>query len=61
MSIDRTRIEQVMNNLLQNAVEHTTEGGHIDVSVAESDETVSVTVADTGEGIPSEDSTPRVR
>ena len=55
VSIDRTRIEQVMNNLLQNAVEHTTEGGRIDVSVAESDETVSVTVADTGEGIPSED------
>ena len=44
-----------MNNLLQNAVEHTTEGGRIDVSVAESDETVLVTVADTGEGIPSED------
>ena len=55
VSIDRTRIEQVMNNLLQNAVEHTTEGGRIDVSVGESDETVSVTVADTGEGIPSED------
>ena len=55
VSIDRTRIEQVMNNLLQNAVEHTTEGGRIDVSVAESDDTVSVTVADTGEGIPSED------
>ena len=55
VSIDRTRIEQVMNNLLQNAVEHTTEGGRIDVSVAESDETVSVTVADTGEGITSED------
>ena len=55
VSIDRTRIEQVMNNLLQNAVEHTTEGGRIDVSVAEFDETVSVTVADTGEGIPSED------
>ena len=54
VSIDRTRIEQVMNNLLQNAVEHTTEGGRIDVSVAESDETVSVTVADTGEGISSE-------
>ena len=55
VSIDRTRIEQVMNNLLQNAVEHTIEGGRIDVSVAESDETVSVTVADTGEGISSED------
>ena len=54
VSIDRTRLEQVMNNLLQNAVEHTTEGGRIDVSVAESDKTVSVTVADTGEGIPSE-------
>lgn len=55
VEIDRTRIEQVMNNLLQNAVTHTPHGGRIDVLIAEEGETVSVSVADTGEGIPNEE------
>ncbi len=54
VNIDRTRIEQVMNNLLQNAVEHTPAGGRIDISVQEAQETISVIVADTGEGIADE-------
>jgi len=55
VNIDRTRIEQVMSNLLQNAITHTPAEGRIDVAIEESEETVSVTVADTGEGIPGED------
>ena len=55
VDIDRTRIEQVMSNLLQNAITHTPGEGRIDVIIEESEEAVSVTVADTGEGIPSDD------
>ena len=55
VDIDRTRIEQVMSNLLQNAITHTSAAGRIDVAIEESEEAVSVTVADTGEGIPSDD------
>lgn len=55
VNIDRTRIEQVMSNLLQNAIAHTPAAGRVDVAIEEGEETVAVTVADTGEGIPSDD------
>ena len=59
VQMDRTRIEQVMNNLLQNAATHTPAGGRIDITIEAATDFVSVSVADTGEGIPSED-LPRV-
>lgn len=55
VKLDRMRIEQVMSNLLQNAIAHTPAGGKIDVTMRGTDQAVCVTVADTGEGIPSED------
>ena len=50
--VDRRRITQVVGNLLDNAMFHTPEGGFVTVSVASDESKVTVTVADTGEGIP---------
>ncbi len=48
---DATRIEQVIVNLLQNAIKYTPEGRHIDVSVACVEDEAVLCVADTGDGI----------
>ena len=56
VEMDGTRISQVVNNLLENAIIHTPEGGSVTVSAGESDDgMVRVAVADTGTGIQSED------
>ena len=52
VSVDRRRIEQVLNNLLSNAHKFTPRGGHIQVSVREREEAVEVSVQDDGPGIP---------
>ena len=54
MAFDRTRIAQVVGNLLDNAVRHTPTGGTVTVSAAVQESGASVTVADTGEGIPAD-------
>jgi signal transduction histidine kinase len=51
---DRARVEQVLRNLVSNAVRFTARGGQITVTVAGQGSQVSVAVADTGIGIPSE-------
>ncbi len=53
LPLDRTRIRQVLLNLLANAARHT-EHGTITVSAALREAEVVVTVADTGVGIPEE-------
>lgn len=51
---DLGMIERVLTNLLDNAIRHTPEHGSVSVELAEHDGAVSVTVSDTGPGIPPE-------
>ena len=52
ISCDAARIQQVMWNLLGNAVKFTPENGRIDFEIARSGDWVVIQVRDTGEGIP---------
>jgi signal transduction histidine kinase len=54
VSVDPERIGQVLRNLLSNAVAHTPPGGKIDVTARAGQDEVSVSVRDTGTGIPAE-------
>jgi len=49
---DAARLEQVVYNLLNNAVKYSPDGGPIRVGVARQDTAVTVAVTDTGIGIP---------
>jgi heavy metal sensor kinase len=51
--LDGTRIRQAVGNLLDNALRHTPAGGSITVRASRSGGTLSITVADTGEGFAS--------
>ncbi len=53
--IDRTRISQVLGNLLENAVRHSSSGGEVNVVAGVPEGRVVVTVADGGDGIAPED------
>jgi signal transduction histidine kinase len=52
---DAGRLQQVLGNLLDNALRHTPADGSICLSAAPWDDNVRIQVADTGEGIPPED------
>ena len=52
IEVDPARIRQVIGNLLSNAVRHTPSGGSVKVAVGSASDQVTVTVTDTGEGIP---------
>jgi len=54
IEVDAARIRQVIGNLLSNAIRHTPSGGSVQVDVGSAPEHVTVTVTDTGEGIPPE-------
>ena len=51
---DRDDIKTLIDNLLENAVRYTPEGGVIDVSIANDGDDIVVEVRDTGPGIPVE-------
>ena len=52
---DRRRLEQVMMNILGNAIKYTPDGGHIRVTAGTLDDIVWMEVSDNGIGIPEKD------
>jgi len=52
---DRARIEQVLMNILSNAIKYTPDGGLIEISAGGGDGWVWVSIKDNGIGIPKED------
>ncbi|SES81357.1 two-component system, OmpR family, sensor histidine kinase ResE [Oceanobacillus limi] len=55
LSCDPDRVEQVFTNLIDNAIRHTEESGYVKVTVENTKEEFSVSVEDSGSGIPEED------
>ncbi|MFB2892142.1 response regulator [Aerosakkonemataceae cyanobacterium BLCC-F50] len=51
---DSDRIRQILSNLISNAIKYSPNGGEVNISVAERETEVVVTVADRGMGIPPE-------
>ena len=51
---DRTALEQILLNLVENALRHTPEGGRIAIETTPAENGVQVIVKDTGSGIPPE-------
>jgi signal transduction histidine kinase len=54
LQLDPQRVEQILGNLLSNALHHTPEGGQITLALAANPGGVSLSVRDTGPGIPAE-------
>ena len=59
IAADRRRLAEVLQNLLDNAIQYTPSGGKIKVSAVSDGEEVTFTVSDTGIGIPKVDQ-PRI-
>lgn len=52
VDMDKDRIEQVILNVISNAIKYTTEGGRIDIDALKMDKSAVITVTDNGMGIP---------
>jgi signal transduction histidine kinase len=57
--LDPQRFQQVIGNLIDNALRYSPEGSSIDISIIHQDNTIKITIADMGSGIP-EDELPYV-
>jgi two-component system, OmpR family, sensor histidine kinase ResE len=55
ISFDPDRIEQVLTNLIDNAIRHTPKGGSVKLSVTSEDKGIMIRVKDSGSGISEED------
>ncbi|MBN1284142.1 MAG: HAMP domain-containing histidine kinase [Anaerolineae bacterium] len=55
LHVDPVRIGRALTNLLSNALRHTPAGGRVTVVTTCEDDAVTITVQDTGEGVPPED------
>lgn len=53
--MDSDRIEQVLTNLIDNAIRHTAENGYVKVKLEDSNNGFEIQVKDNGSGIPEED------
>lgn len=51
LTADRSRIRQVLANLLDNAIKYTPSGGRIDIEASRREKEVEITIKDTGVGI----------
>jgi signal transduction histidine kinase len=55
VSADKSRIAQVLDNLVSNAVKFTNGGGNVTVTLAEDGDSVQLVIADTGIGVPADE------
>lgn len=55
LDMDEAKIEQVINNLISNAVEHSPEGGEVVIAISKAGDEIRLCVKDSGPGISSED------
>jgi two-component system sensor histidine kinase ResE len=55
LTMDPDRIEQVLTNLIDNAIRHTPKGGEVKVTVTKLPNFIKMSVSDTGTGIAQED------
>ncbi len=55
ITADRQKIEQVVMNILSNAIKYTPDGGLIDIKIRSRGSSVAVIISDNGIGIPAED------
>ena len=55
LTADRSRLRQVIANLLDNAIKYTPSEGRVDIEALQKQEHIVVTVKDTGIGIPAEE------
>lgn len=52
VDMDKDRIEQVILNIISNAIKYTSEGGRIDIDALKLDKNAVITITDNGIGIP---------